>query len=207
MRILFLFIAIAGLAILFGVWSRHNSTSSEQGGVSAVKTATIFDKPRFIAPFQMVDANNKPFTQDNFKGHYSLVFFGFTNCPMLCPTTLAMLNKAYKMMQDDKLKDLPQIVFISVDPDRDSPAAIKKYLLSFNPAFLGAAGNKETIDKLTQEMNVLYQQVPDPQKQGNYTFDHSGAIILVNPQGQYQGVFTTPHDPRKIADDMKALTG
>ena len=203
--ILFLFVAISSLSLLLGLWWKHNATPIEI--MPVVKTATIFDRPRIISAFRMIDDQDKPFTLDNFKGHYSLVFFGFTHCPYLCPTTLAMLNQSYKMMQREKLNSMPRIIFISVDPEQDTPAVIKTYLSSFNSAFLGATGSKADLDKLTEEMSVLYTKVMQPGDNQHYTIDHSGAIILVNPQGQFQGVFTTPHDAKKIADDMKILIG
>lgn len=202
-RRLFIIIAIACLAALFGLWSQYNTHAKDKK--PTLHTATVFPQPRIITPFQLTDDEGKPFTQQNLKGHFSLIFFGFTHCPDLCPTTLALLNKSYKMLADAKLKNMPQIIFISVDPEQDDAKTIKKYLASFNPAFLGATGTKEQLDKLTQEMSVLYTKVIKAGDTEHYTIDHSGALILVNPEGQFYGVFTMPHDAKKIADDMAVL--
>lgn len=202
-RRLFIIITIACLAVLFGMWSQYNLHAENRA--PTLQTATVFPQPRIITPFQLTDDEGKPFTLENFKGHFSLIFFGFTHCPDLCPTTLAMLNKSYKMLEDAKLKNLPQIIFISVDPEQDDAKSIKTYLGSFNPAFLGATGTKEQLDKLTQEMSVLYTKIVSAGDTEHYSIDHSGALILVNPQGQFYGVFTTPHDPQKIANDMRVL--
>ena len=198
-------LAIAMLAALFGMWSQFNLKSEHDIDKLDLDVATIFPQPRLIQPFELKGADDKPFTQENLKGQYSLVFFGFTHCPALCPTTLSTLNQSYQMLQDRKVKSLPQIVFISVDPERDTPAVIKTYLSSFNKAFVGATGSKKELDELTQEMSVLYTKVLEPGKAEQYTIDHSGTLVLINPKGQVQGVFTLPHDAQKIAHDLEKI--
>lgn len=202
-RSLFLLIAIAVLSALFGMWSHYNTQDQKEN--AALKTATVFSQPRIISPFKLTNMSGKQLTLENLKGHYSLIFFGFTHCPDLCPTTLAMLNQSYKMLESAHVKTMPQILFISVDPEQDTPAVLKTYLQSFNKAFLGATGSKEQIDKLTQEMSVIYAKVIDEKDPTHYSIDHSGTILIVNPAAQFYGVFTMPHDAQKIADDMKVL--
>lgn len=202
-RFLFLLIAIVVLSTAFGMWYRYNTQGI--GGKTNLEVATVFPQPRTITPFQLKDMSGKSLNIENLKGHYSLIFFGFTHCPDLCPTTLAMLNQSYKMMENAKLKTLPQVLFISVDPERDNSKNIKTYLSSFNTAFLGATGSKKQLDKLTQEMSVIYTKVANVEDPANYMIDHSGTILIVNPEGQFYGVFTMPHDPQKIAHDMGVL--
>jgi protein SCO1 len=195
---LFLF-TIAVIAILFGAWAYHNT---HQASASAqLAAATIFTQPRAISSFQLIDADQQPLTLENLKGHWSLLFFGFTNCPDLCPTTLATLNQAYKKLETAHTK-LPQILFISVDPERDDPERMHEYLSSFNNHFLGATGQQAQIDQLTHELSVLYTKTTN---QNQVSIDHSGTILIINPQGQFYGVFTTPHDANKIAQDMQHI--
>lgn len=199
-----LILSVAVLALLLGMWSRHNfqlpTVSPKQ-----MTVATLFNQPRTISDFKLIDGDEKPFTRENFKGHYSLLFFGFTNCPDLCPTTLSTLNQAYQQLQKDKVENMPQVVFISVDPEQDTPARIKWYLSSFNKAFVGATGSQEQIDKLTQEMSVLYTKIIQKDDPEHYSIDHSGTIIIINPQGQFAGIFSMPHDAKKIASDVEIL--
>lgn len=204
-KFLFILIAIAILATLFGLWSRYNTQPKDVK--EAVHTATIFSQPREIKPFQLYSTPGKSFTLEDLKGHYTLIFFGFTHCPDLCPTTLSILNQSYTQLQNEKVKTLPQILFISVDPERDTIPVIKKYLSSFNAAFIGATADNAQIDQLTREMNVLYAKVANAGGDAeNYTIDHSGTLIIVNPEGQFYGVFTMPHEAQKIAADMKVLS-
>ena len=201
-RILAAFVVVAILALLYGAWSRHNLTSNAkaQTAVAQLLSGTVFPTPRQINPFQLTGDNKKPFTNANLQNHWTFVFFGFTHCPALCPTTLSTLNQVYKNLQTDHPQQLPQVLFISVDPEQDKPKVIREYLSGFNPAFVGATGSAASIDTLTQEFNVMYAKVfPDGDK--NYTIDHSGTIILIDPNGQVYAVFSTPHNANNIAKD------
>lgn len=196
-------ICAAVLALLFGLWVSYNLNNDKEHKTE-LASATMFDHPRNLTAFKLIDDHKKPFSIDQLKGHWNLVFFGFTNCPDLCPTTLSTLNQAYNALDAQNPAAMPQIVFISVDPQRDDPDHIKEYLSSFNPHFLGATGSEDQLKQLTQELSVLYAKVFQPDSK-NYTIDHSGTILIINPQGQFTGVFTLPHDANKIAQDMKTI--
>src|SRR5260221_7497920 len=115
-RIFSLIIAIAALALLFGIWTQYNFGSKSKSSALALNSGTLLSQPRALQNFHLINDHNKPFTNDNFKNHWSFVFFGFTNCPQLCPTTLSTLNQIYKNLQQVHLQSMPQVVFISVDP-------------------------------------------------------------------------------------------
>jgi protein SCO1/2 len=197
---LFILIAIAALGLLFGMWFQGNIGLKKANATT--ETATVFDQPRLITSFSLTDDKGQPFTLENLKGHWSLIFFGFTNCPDLCPTTLSTLNQAYEILAAKHQDPMPEIIFISVDPERDSIERIQTYLKGFNPHFLGATGNKAEIDKLTQEFSVIYAKVI---QEDHYMIDHSGTIIITNPEGQFYGVFTLPHEADAIAKDLEIL--
>ena len=196
-------ICFAVLGLLFGLWAYHNLGATEEQKPTLV-SATVFDQPRALNDFKLTDDHKKTFTMAQLKGHWNMVFFGFTHCPDLCPTTLSTLNQAYTSLQAQGQTVMPQVVFISVDPQRDDPQQIKEYLSSFNPHFLGATGTEAQLKQLSQELSVLYAKISQPDNK-NYTIDHSGTILLINPQGQFAGVFTLPHDAKKIAQDMKTI--
>lgn len=195
-------VCVAVLALLFGLWAHYNLNQHEQEKI-VLSSATIFDQPRALSQFSLTDANNQPFNLENLKGHWNLVFFGFTNCPDLCPTTLSTLNKSYLSLEN-KQRNLPQVVFISIDPEQDTSERLKKYLASFNSNFLGATGNEKDVYKLSQELSIVYGKV-QPTDAKNYTFDHSGTILIIDPKGEFYGVFTLPHDAQKIAEDMQKI--
>lgn len=202
-----LIVAFALIALLFGMWTQYNTSETPKHKFE-LEDGTILPIPHDISPFNLVGADNKPFTNQNLQGKWSMIFFGFTNCPMLCPTTLSTLNKMYQILEKDQVSTMPQIVFISLDPDRDTPKDIAKYLKSFNKHFVGATGKQKDLDKLTKEMNVVYEFSKNPhgkKDDNSYTVNHSGTLLLVNPQGKLFAIFSTPHDAQKLSHDLQAI--
>ena len=116
-----------------------------------------------------------------------------------------LLNDAYQKLTEQKVRSLPQVVFISVDPERDTPTQINKYVHSFNPNFTGATGSKTEIDKMAENFNVLYMKVANNPSDKNYQIDHSGTVLVINPNGEFAALFSPPLDAQKLADDYKTL--
>jgi protein SCO1/2 len=199
-------IAFAVLSLLFGLWVRFNQTGASNAPLE-IENGTLFPTPREIEPFQLVSAEQKPFTNTSLNGHWSVLFFGFTQCPQMCPTTLAMLNDTYQLIAAKKNVPLPTVVFISVDPDRDTPPVMKKYLSSFNKNFTGATGSQEELKRLTAALNILYMKVQKPNTDDpmSYQIDHSGTLLLVNPEGQLLALFSAPHTAETLAKNISAI--
>ncbi len=171
-----------------------------------LENATVYQQPRAIAPFTLQTTDGQQFTKQDLQGHWSLLFFGFTNCAMICPTTMTELNKMYQQLQQAKVKDLPQVVFISVDPERDSLKRIHGYVKAFNPAFMGATGSEAELTKLSRQLGVMYMKVRDRKDPKHYAIDHSAFVVLVNPQGQAYGLMTTPHKADTLAHNYRQIT-
>jgi protein SCO1/2 len=168
---------------------------------------TYLENPRTVNNFSLIGTDNKTFNNSTLQGHWTLVFFGFTNCGYLCPTTLAELGKMYRILEDRKIKELPQVVMISIDPERDNIDKLGHYVTSFQPQFYGARGEEKDIKAMTREMGVAYAKVinkdsTDPQ---SYDMQHSGAVMLFNPQGELNAFFTTPHRADLLATDYMLL--
>lgn len=164
-------------------------------------SASIYPEPKALQPFQLREASGQVFTEKNLLGQWSLVFFGFTNCPSICPTSMAVLNQVYNKVNNAAK---PQVIFVSVDPERDTLKRIGQYVQGFNPHFIGVKGQKEQIDALARQMSVLYIKLK-PETGNNYTIDHSGAILLINPQGKLHAVFTAPLDAEKMVKDYSLI--
>ena len=198
--------AFAVLSLLFGLWVHQNQAGHSNGPLE-LDNGTLFPVPRNIAPFELVDARQKPFNNSSLTGHWSVLFFGFTQCPQLCPTTLATLNETYQLLEKKNNAALPQVVFISVDPDRDTPRAIEEYLGSFNKHFIGATGTKDQIKNLTAKLNILYMKVQKPHADDpmSYQIDHSGTLLLVNPEGKLLALFSSPQDAETLANSLAAI--
>lgn len=204
-RIFMLSLAIAFLALLFGLWTHYNFGAPKEATTLTLTNGTVFPQPRALSTFTLTDMNGKPFTQANLKGHWSLIFFGFTHCPMLCPTTLATLNEVYQKLQADQQQPMPQIVFISVDPERDSPKRIKQYVTGFNPHFFGATGSQQQLEELTQKFSVMYAKVAQGDSQQDYTIDHSGTLLLTDPNGNLLAIFSTPHETAALTQNLEKI--
>jgi len=195
-----LIIILAALfALIIGAWIQHQTHKRTKP--IALNNGTILPTPLAIKSFSLTDDNGKPFTQANLKGHWSLLFFGFTHCPIICPTTLAELNKAYQRLQSSDAKTVPQVVFISIDPERDTAQKIHTYLNNFNNNFVGATGDKTQLNQLTKQLGIAYMKAT---KSGakNYDVEHSGAILVLNPKGEWVALLSAPHSGKEIAQSF-----
>lgn len=167
-------------------------------------------KPLHLQDVHFTDQNGQAFDEANFKGHWTLVFFGFTYCPMLCPTTMAELNNAYQQWQKQAVTPLPQVVFISIDPARDSQAALKTFVSAFNPHFFGLrTTNEASLAAFSRQLDASYEKIKgsgkDKDAKGVYTFTHTGDIAVLNPQGELVAMLTMPHLDKNIAADYQAI--
>ncbi|MFI4957016.1 MAG: SCO family protein [Gammaproteobacteria bacterium] len=180
------------------------------GHMTSLQTVSVhgiyFTEPNDINPFQLKSTKGKSFTDQDLRGHWTLMFFGFTHCPDVCPTTLALLNTTLEKFKETspKLK-APEVVFVSVDPARDDIAAMKKYVSYFNPKFMGATGSDEALRTLTRQVGVVYDKIELDDNPDNYAMEHSTSIILVNPRGAIQAIFTAPHDADTLSQELTAV--
>lgn len=168
---------------------------------------TYLENPRTINQFSLTGTDQKTFDNASLQNQWTLVFFGFTNCGYLCPTTMAELGKMYRILESKGVKDLPHVVMISIDAERDDQEKLSKYVTSFHPNFYGARGDDLSIKAMTREMGIAYAKVMDKDSNDpkNYDVQHSGAVMLFNPQGELNAFFTTPHRADLLAKDYMLL--
>ena len=167
--------------------------------------AIMFSSPREIGEFDLLDHNEMEFTKLQLKGQWSLVFFGFTHCPDICPTTLAMMNKLAEFLVDTDYAVDTQFLMVSLDPARDKPEILKSYVEYFNTEFIGVTGEFLSIHRLVKQLNVAFQKVVTNAETGEYTVDHSGHIALINPAGHYNGFFKPPLDVDRMLMTYKSI--
>ncbi|WP_395376398.1 SCO family protein [Marinicella sp. W31] len=168
------------------------------------QTLKLFPKTKVFSGYTLTDQHGQTFNQESFKGNWSVVFFGFTNCPDICPTTLLDMQKIHRSLSDDGIQP-PRFVFVSVDSDRDSPENMKTYIDYFNSEFVGLSGDAGNILSLTTQLGVAYEVEPHETDAEFYNVDHSAALFLINPEAERAGIFTTPHDHKQITADLKSL--
>ena len=170
-----------------------------------LKQGTLLPSAKAIADFQLTDQHGKPFTRNNLVGKWSFAFFGYTHCPDVCPTSLSMLAQVMKKLgKDSTLDTLPQVIFVSVDPERDTPELLAQYLPYFNPDFIGVTGDPQQLLLLTRQLGIMYGKVP-ADNADDYLVDHSASIILFDPDGNFLALFGMPHDPDLIAQEFVAI--
>jgi protein SCO1/2 len=152
--------------------------------------------------FHLVDPEGQVRSLADFKGKAVVVFFGYTHCPDACPTTMADLAATKKLMGPDGAK--VAVVFVTVDPSRDTPALMKAYAANFGPDFTGLRGDEAQTKSVAKEFKVFYAQVPG-KTAGDYTIDHTAGSYVFDPMGRVRLFVRTGTTPEAIADDLKAL--
>lgn len=167
-----------------------------------VSSGTLLPQGRPMPDFNLIRADGQPFNKSAFEGRWSLIFVGFTHCPDICPNTLGLLKNVRRTL-DTQGRAL-QVVFLSVDPERDTPEVLARYVSYFDPAFIGATGETAQLDKLGAATGFVYMKSPGATPDA-YTVDHSSALILVNPQAEVAGYFTPPFKLDALSADLAQL--
>jgi protein SCO1 len=191
----FLWGLVAVVAALAGFWVAQRSAES----VPQLTSGTWFPQPRPIEDFALTDENAQPFTLTELKGRPTLVFFGFTHCPDVCPTTLAKLAQIAKAAA---IPDLA-VLLVSVDPARDRPDQLRTYVHAFDPKFKGVTGESAQIERVAREFGVAVARVD--LAGGDYTVDHSAALFLMDAQARRVAVFTPPFEIQPLAADLRSV--
>jgi|TARA_B110000261_G_scaffold36499_1_gene42387 cytochrome oxidase Cu insertion factor (SCO1/SenC/PrrC family) len=194
-------IAVVALVLgLGGSWFAQNSKPIK------LEVGRWFgEQARTLVDFELRDQNNQPFGEKQLKGKWSLLFFGYTHCPDICPISLQAMAEMMKAIDDKHVREDLQVAFISVDPARDTPALLKSYVEYFNPSFIGATAVLPELKKLTASIGIAHKLEKKSDDQESYLVSHSGAIVLLNPQAEFSGLFSAPHDALAMARDMTKI--
>ncbi|OGO93336.1 MAG: hypothetical protein A3F41_01380 [Coxiella sp. RIFCSPHIGHO2_12_FULL_44_14] len=174
-------------------------------GVSIAATTipidgTVLPKPRRIGAFHMSDNRGRSFDNAQLQGHWTLLFFGFTHCGYVCPTSLAELSKMYSRLASQLPHELmPEVILVSVDPERDSVKRLNEYVKAFNPHFRALRGTLAQTKILAQQLSVVFDKVP--MANSNYSVTHSAEVLLINPEGNLQAFLSYPHHAEQLAHD------
>ena len=200
-------LALAVLFVTFYVLRAERQQTSDLREIGA----SIYPNAAPLRDFELVDQDGRVFTGDRLLGRWSLLFFGFTSCPDICPLTMAELDQFYGALGTDGASELPQIVLVSLDPARDSAQVMADYLRSFNEEFIGLTGDINQLLSLAEQLYVVFsdagdhaeahQQAPNQE----YVIDHSAHISVVNPEGELYAVMRPPHRDRDLVEAYRIL--
>jgi protein SCO1 len=190
--LLLLFIGVIVGGFVYRISLPRVMTESEM----KVNGLFIHETPRNFGELNLVDHNGKAFTRKEFEGRWSLVFFGFTYCPDVCPTTMVFLDEFVTSLEGTEAQDT-QVVMVSVDPARDTVEQLSGYVPFFNEDFIGLTGEFLDIHRFATALNTPFRKVI-PEDGGEYQVDHSANVVLINPRGDYHGFFRAPLDKAKM---------
>ena len=190
-------ILVVAAAALAGFWLAHRLDRS----APVLASGTWLPRPRDPGEFSLIDQNGAQFTAARLKGAPTLVYFGYTHCPDVCPVTLLQLAQVVKTGVVPNLR----VVFISVDPARDTPTQLAQYVHAFDPDFLGLSGSAAMLQMVAQRFGVAYQRVELPG--GDYSMDHSSTIFLMDARGHNVAVFNAPYDVKSLTQDLRRAAG
>lgn len=168
----------------------------------------LFQPARELPAFNLRQSDGTALVPGELKGHWTLVFLGFTHCPDICPTTLAQLSAAQKQWESLPESTRPRVLFVSVDPERDSPDRIGEYAHAFHRDTLAATADLPALEAFTRSLSLVFAKVPAPEgaPADQYSVDHSATMAVLDPQGRMSGLVQQPLDVPGIAADLAALT-
>lgn len=153
----------------------------------AFTSAIIYPKAKVLPEFELTDHQNKSFKKLQLQGKWSVMFFGYTSCPDICPTTMAALTQVANTLPPETVKQL-QFVFVSIDPERDSIEQLAEYMPFYHPDFIGITGKIEQLEKIAKSLGAMFIKVPS--EDSNYEMSHSGSLFVIDPKGRRHGIFT-----------------
>ena len=207
-KLLLLLVILMAAIATFGLYF---SGSKHKHGISLPENihidGTFLKTPQTVADFQLTDDDGKPFTHKQLMGHWTMLFFGFSNCGYVCPTTLAALNGMYHELSEKiDPKKMPQIVMVSVDPKRDTVARMHQYVKTFNPNFIGTRADESKLAALKKSLHIVAVKAQSKDKNpDHYTITHSADVMLLDPNGDIVAYFSFPHTPDQMAKDYQTI--
>ncbi len=193
---------VLGVALLAGIGAAVTLLSDAREP-EAPTTATILTTKTELPPFSLVDQRGEPVGVDFFRGRWDLVFFGFTNCPDICPLTLQTLATARQRLAAAGVEPLPRIVLVSVDPERDTVEKLSDYVANFGDDVVGLTGEEEEIRRLAETLYIFFEKRDG--ETSDYLVDHSAVVLVIDPEARSHALFSSPHRVENFVSDLPIL--
>lgn len=205
------YILIAALAAGLGLWAAigHFGPLTPAAARPELQAVRLFEPARTLPAFELTRSDGSRLEASELQGHWTVVFLGFTHCPDICPTTLAELARAQKAWEPIPEARRPRVLFVSVDPERDTPELIGQYAHAFHTDTLAATGSLPALEAFAKSLSMVFAKLPPPEgiPADQYSIDHSATLAVLDPQGRMAGLIRPPLEPMKIAADLQTLTG
>lgn len=208
-----LLVLLAALAAGLGLWAAQvafgpapvataPATAEPPVDPATLRAVSLFPQPRALPAWTLEQSDGTPLDGAELSGRWTVVFLGFTHCPDVCPTTLADLAQAQEVWEALPEERRPRVLFVSVDPERDTPARAGEYAAYFHPATLAATAQEPALQRFASGLGLVYMKVAT---EGGYTLDHSNVLVLIDPQGRQAGLVRPPFVSAAIATDLTRL--
>jgi len=191
------------VAFVLGLFLARGLLAPREVPVPATVNATVLPQTRVLPALNLIDQDGRPLAPDTLRQGWTMVFFGFTQCPDVCPTTLTLLAQTRKQLADLPPAQQPRVLLISVDPERDTPAVLKPYVTFFDASFRGATGTPEGVQQAATAFGIPFQKMPLPS--GGYTMDHGAGLFIVAPDGGIAAYSSPPLTADGLASDFRAV--
>ena len=190
---------VLGIAVAAGLMLALRDST----GPAVPRAATMLPAGNTLPDFALVDQDGAPAGRGVFEGQWDLVFFGFTNCPDICPATMTVLGQAKRQLEAQGQQPSPRVVLVSVDPERDTPEAMARYIAYFGEDNLGLTGELAEIRKLTDALGIFFQKAGG--EATTYGVDHSTVVLVIDPRGRLKALFTAPHAVADLVHDLPLI--
>ena len=196
-------ILIAAVMAAAGLWlgNRYFNAAPQP----KLQSALLYPQPRTIPDFHLTQANGQTLTLADWRGHWNIVYFGYASCPDVCPTTLATFKSVEAELKKRGIAENLRVDFVSVDPERDTPELLAKYVNYFSSDFIAATGSDADLTRLSKALGLIYTR--DKAQNGTIEVDHSSSVVIVDPQAHIAGLFRPPLEAAPIANDLATLIG
>jgi protein SCO1/2 len=194
---------VIGLVVTAFAGGTFFMTLAFQGPRGVPQYATVLPQPAPLPQFSLVDHSGAPFGMESFRGQWSLIFFGFTHCPDICPATLQQLAIARSRVLAEGETEFPNILLISVDPERDTPEIMAEYVGHFGPGVTGVTGSLDELRNLTSALGIYFEKTGE--ENGSYTVDHAAVVLVINRSAEFHALFGAPHDVEHFVSDIPLI--
>ena len=193
---------LVAIVLVGGAWFFMRATMNPG---AQPQFATVLSSPMELPDFTLIDMEGGTFTRESLEDNWNLLFFGFTHCPDICPATLQLLSAARERLAVEGLpeSELPGIVLVSVDPDRDKPEVLKSYVANFGRNIVGLTGDLSEIQKLTRRLGIFHAK--SSAHHGGYNVDHTSAVLVINPNAHFHALFSAPFSVDDLAHDLPLI--
>ncbi len=202
-------VLIVAIAAGLGLFAALKFFGHDAARRPALQATLLYPQPRNVPDFSLQQSDGTQLTSGELHGHWTLLYIGYTFCPDVCPTTLQDLAQAQKQWTALPDSTRPRLLFVSVDPQRDTPARLGEYVHAFDPDTLAATADAATLENFAREFGLVYMKVEGPhfaENPNDYSMDHSANLVLLDPQGRIAGTLRPPFEPAKIAADLTLLS-